>query len=251
MQIEREEIKKFQERAKKLRRDTLTLAKENNGYHFGGSFSIIEILISLYNCVLREEDKFILSKGHACFPLYVILKERGYNPKIMGHPERDEKNGIYATTGSLGHGLPFGIGRALAKKLKKESGRIYVLMGDGECQEGTTWESALLARHHKLDNLVVIVDNNGIQGCGRTEDILGLGNLEKVFEALGWQISTINGHDFNEIISALQKQTSQQPHIIIANTVKGKGVSYMENKSEWHAKFPDPEKLNQAYKELE
>ncbi|VVB82614.1 1-deoxy-D-xylulose-5-phosphate synthase [uncultured archaeon] len=250
MPIKPEEIKQLQDKAKQIRRDTLTLAKENNGYHFGGSFSIIELLTSLYDKVLSEEDRFILSKGHSCFPLYLLLREKGYEPKICGHPERDEKNGICATTGSLGHGLPFGVGKALGKKIKKESGRIYVLMGDGECEEGTTWESALLASHHKLDNLTIIVDNNGIQGSGRVENILSLGNLEKKFLAFGCDVSVIDGHDFNEIIPALKKNP-QEPYVIIAKTIKGKGVSYMENNPEWHSKFPDPEKLKQAYKELE
>jgi len=244
-----EEIKRLQNKAKKLRKDTLTLAQQNNGYHFGGSFSIIETLTTLYEKILREEDRFILSKGHACFPLYVLLRERGYNPKIMGHPERDEENGIYATSGSLGHGLPVGVGRALAKKLKKEDGRIYVLMGDGECQEGTTWESALIARQYSLDNLLAIIDNNKIQGSDVTKDVLDLGNLGKKFRAFGWGASIIDGHDFNQIIRALKKQHNQ-PYAIIANTVKGKGVSYMENNPEWHSKFPDPEKLKQAYNEL-
>jgi len=243
------DIKELEERSKWLRRETINLAKENHGYHFGGSFSIIEILISLYNEILTEKDKFILSKGHACFPLYVLLREKGYNPEICGHPSLDCKNGIFCSTGSLGHGLPIGIGIAIAKKLKGDIGRVYVLMGDGECQEGTTWESLMLASHHHLDNLTVIIDNNKIQGSGPVSEILSLGDLEKKFESFGCSVSKINGHSYQEIFSVLVQETNK-PRVIIADTVKGKGISYMENKSEWHARFPNEAEFKQAYEEL-
>ncbi len=244
------EIKKLKERAKKIRRDTLQLAKENNGYHIGGSFSAVEILVSLYDIVLNDKDKFILSKGHACFPLYVLLREKGCNPALSGHPSIDVENGINCTTGSLGHGLPMGIGMAMAKKLKKEKGRIYVLMGDGECQEGTTWESSLLGAQYKLDNLTVIVDFNKVQGSGRVKDILHLRGLEGMFDSNCWSVSRIDGHSYEQIIPSLKKHIQEKPRIIIADTIKGKGVSYMEGKPEWHARFPNPDELKQAYEEL-
>ena len=244
-------IKKLEEKSKWLRRETINLAKENGGYHFGGSFSATEILVTLYDKILKEGDKFILSKGHACFPLYVLLKEKGYTPKISGHPSIDPKNGINCTTGSLGHGIPIGIGMALAKKIKKDSGQIYILAGDGECQEGTTWESMMLASHYGLGNLTIIVDNNKIQGSGFTEEILSLGNLEKKFDAFGGDVYQVNGHSYNELISSLKEQPIGKPKVVIANTIKGKGVSFMENKPEWHAKFPDKQQLKQAYSELE
>ena len=244
-------ITELLERSKQIRRDTLNLAVNNGGYHFGGSFSATEILISLYDHILRAEDKFILSKGHACWPWYVLLKERGYDPKIEGHPSIDPANGICCTTGSLGHGLPMGIGIAMAKKIKKEEGRIYVLMGDGECQEGTTWESLLTARNHQLDNLTAIVDSNGIQGSGFVEGVLPIKGLEKVAETLGWSVSEIDGHSIPDIVSALRERVQDKPRMIIAHTIKGRGVSFMENRPEWHSKFPDPEQLKQAYKELE
>lgn len=244
------ELEELEKKSKWLRRETIRLAGENHGYHFGGSFSASEILISLYEFILKENDKFILSKGHACFPLYVLLKEKGYSPEICGHPSLDCNNGIFCSTGSLGHGLPMALGMSISKKLKKENGKIFILMGDGECQEGTTWESIAIASHHKLDNIIIIVDYNKIQGSGRVEDILSLGDFKKKFEAFGCAVISINGHSYPEIISALELNYNK-PLVIIANTIKGKGVSYMENKSEWHAKFPDEEQLKQAFKELE
>lgn len=244
-------ISELQERSKQIRRETLSLGTKNGGYHFGGSFSVTEILIALYDVVMGQDDRFILSKGHACWPLYVLLRERGYNPELSGHPSLDIANGIYCTTGSEGHGLPVGIGMAMARKFKKTNGKIYVVVGDGECQEGTMWESMLTASHHKLDNLVAIVDYNKIQGSGFVRDILPIQGLEKVAETLGWSVVQVDGHSYPELIDALSETHEGKPRMIIAHTVKGKGVSYMEGKPQWHAKFPDPQQLEQAYKELE
>ena len=238
-------------RSKQIRRDTIKLSKANGGYHYGGSFSVVEILISLYDNVMTDADKFILSKGHACWPYYVLLREKGYNPRLQGHPTLDEANGIHYTTGSEGHGFPAAIGMALARKIQKRAGKIYVVVGDGECQEGTTWESLLLANRYKLDNLVVIVDWNGIQGSGYVKDILPIPNFDKVGELLGWSVSIVDGHNCEEITEALQKQVAGQPHLIIAHTVKGKGVSYMENQPCWHAQWPAPDYERQAFEELE
>lgn len=239
------------ERSKQIRRDTITLSKANGGYHYGGSFSCVEILIALYDRILIADDKFILSKGHACWPLYVLLREKGLNPKLTGHPTRDEANGIHCSTGSLGHGLPVAIGMAMAKKLKGEDGKVFVLMGDGECQEGTTWESLLIAGHHKLDNLVVIIDWNGIQGSGKVNGILPLPKLDRIAESLGWQIATIDGHlegSLKRMVKGIRIRCG--PSLIIAETIKGKGVSFMENKSEWHAKWPNPEEEAKMMEEL-
>jgi len=245
-----EKISNLEKKAKKLRKGTLDLSLEIGDAHLGGSFSEIEVLVSLYNEVLKEEDKFILSKGHACYPMYLLLRERGYNPEISGHPDIDVKNGIPCTTGSLGHGLPIGVGMALAKKLKRENGDIYVLMGDGECQEGTTWESSLIAPNYNLDNLIVIIDHNKLQALDKVENVLSLGNLKNKFEVFGWAVSEINGHNFNEVIPSLRKRTSGKPSMIIANTIKGKGLSYMENDPKWHTRLPTKEELKQAYEEL-
>lgn len=238
------------ERVQKLRRDVLDLAVEYGEGHLGGSFSEIEILVSLYDNILKPEDKFILSKGHCCYPLYVLLREQGYSPKISGHPDIDEKNGIWCTTGSLGHGLPIGVGMSLARKKQNKEGNIYVLMGDGECQEGTTWESSLIASKYKLDNLISIVDRNNLQALGRTEEILPLNNLQNKFESFGWYVSEVDGHNISNLTKTLERKIKNQPHLVIANTIKGKGVSYMENNPEWHGRRVTFERVKQAYEEL-
>lgn len=243
-------MKQLNERSKQVRRDTLKLSKANGGYHYGGSFSCVEILICLYDEILESEDKFILSKGHACYPYYVLLREKGLDPKLEGHPILDEKNGVHFTTGSEGHGMPAAVGMALARKIQGKKGRIYVLIGDGECQEGTTWESLLTASFRRLDNLTVIVDYNGIQGAGFLKNILPLSNFPSVGAAIGWSVSEIDGHDPDELLAALEEKGTR-PRLIIAYTVKGKGVSYMQNKPEWHAAWVDGELEAQAFKELE
>jgi len=242
-------MKNLEQKAKQLRRSVLDLAIQTREAHLGGSFSIIEILIFLYDKFLTGEDKFILSKGHSCFPLYLLLREKGYNPKISTHPDIDVENGISCTTGSLGHGLPIGAGMAFARKLKKESGKIYVLMGDGECQEGTLYETMPLASKYELDNLVVIVDNNKLQALDKLEKVSPI-NLKEVFKVLGGEVYEINGHSFPEIFFALNAGNCKKPKVIIANTVKGKGVSYMENDLKWHTRLPTPEELKKAYEEL-
>ncbi len=242
----------FEQRVKRcneLRIKTLDLSLETGLSHLAGSFSMIELLTTLYDHILKEDDKFILSKGHACLPYYLLLRERGYNPHLSGHPEIDPVNGIHCTTGSLGHGLPIGVGMAMARKFRNKDGKIYVMMSDGECQEGTTWESSLIASKYKLDNLTAIIDNNKIQATDWVDNVLPLGDLRKKFESFGWHVSEIDGHNFEEVESALKK-SYDQPYMIVANTVKGKGVSYIENNPEWHAKKPKPERLEQAYREL-
>lgn len=238
------------ERSKQIRRDTITLSKANGGYHYGGCFSIVEILISLFDYTMKPKDKFILSKGHACWPYYVILREQGYNPKLSGHPSRDETNHVYCTTGSEGHGLPVGIGIAMAKKQKNQEGKVFVLMGDGECQEGTTWESLLIASKHRLDNLVVIIDKNKIQGSDFVNNILPLDSLGDIVTLLGWYYIRVDGHNIDEINAALSTIVVEQPIFIIADTVKGKGVSFMEGNPKWHACWLAGEEEKQAMEEL-
>lgn len=245
-------------RSKQIRRDTIKLSKANGGYHFGGSFSCIEILLALFgesssydNAVLQRNDKFILSKGHACWGLYVILREQGKNPKLEGHPKRDPHNGIECTTGSMGHGLPTAVGMAMAKKIKGESGKVYVLMGDGECQEGTTWESMLIASQHGLDNLVIIVDYNKIQGSGRVDDVVSVEMIDVVADHMGMDCNRVDGHNIEELIKNLSKDMQVgDVNFIIADTIKGKGVSFMEDKPEWHAKWLDDKHEALAMEEL-
>ncbi len=259
------------ERSKQVRRDTIRLSKANGGYHFGGCFSCTEILIALFDHVLAQGDKFILSKGHACWPYYVLLMEEGNKPALTGHPSRDPHNGVPCTTGSLGHGLPMALGMALAKKVKGEGGKVYVLMGDGECQEGTTWESLLIAANLRLDNLAVIVDWNGIQGSGYVKEVSpATGAFPLVPEALGWECARVDGHDVSMVSGACVQtgmisckaldsdyvygkkgiETQEAPRIIFAQTVKGKGASFMEGDPAWHAKWLDDAHEEQAMGEL-
>jgi len=238
------------ERSKQVRRDTIKLSKKNGGYHYAGSFSTVEILIALYDEIMGEDDKFILSKGHSCWPMYVLLREKGLKPLLEGHPTLDERNGVHFTTGSEGHGFPAAVGMALARKIQGKPGRIYVLIGDGECQEGTTWEAMLTAAFRRLDNLTVIVDFNGGQGAGFVKNILPISGLAEIASIIGLSVSEINGHSMPEILGAL-KEKGTRPLFIIAHTVKGKGVSFMQNVPSWHAKWLDGELEKQAYKELE
>lgn len=253
------------DRGRKIRRETLNLGLPNGIYHYGGSFSVIEILLALYDHIIEDNDKVIMSKGHCWIPQVVLLRERGLNPGfgprldktdqncLVGHPFLDPANGIFANTGSLGHGMPLGIGMAFARKLQKCDGRIYVIVGDGEIQEGTFWESLLLGKRFGLDNLTVVVDWNGIQGSGRTEDILPLSNnaLRQIGMHAGWSVSIQDGHDVPHLVDAFYwTQSVSTPSLIIANTVKGRGVSFMEDKPEWHAKYPTPEQIQQAMEEL-
>jgi transketolase len=243
-------------RSKQLRRETIKLSKANGGYHFGGSFSCIEILIALFDNILKEEDEFILSKGHACWGYYVLLREKGLNPKLEGHPSRDPYNGVTCTTGSMGHGFPTAVGIALAKKIKNETGNVYVLMGDGECQEGTTWESLLIAAEYKLDNLVVLVDFNKIQGSGFTNEILSLDHLVQITALMGWNSTCVlDGHNIEELETRIKSRAfhsfeKNKPSFFQVCTVKGKGVSFMENKPKWHACWLDDEKEKLALEEL-
>ena len=245
--VNTEELK---EKAKKLRKDTLDLAIKTKDGHIAPCFSTIEILISLYEHILKPQDKFILSKGHACLSFYISLRNKGYNPKISGHPDIEPDQGIECTTGSLGNGLPIGLGMAFAKKFKKEEGNIYVLIGDGECQEGTIWETLNIARKFKLTNLITIVDHNKLQALTSVKEILDETNLKAKFESFGTHVIEIDGHNFEELLDALT-QTTDKPKVILAHTTKGKGLSFMENKPEWHSRLPENEQLDQSYKELE
>jgi len=244
-------MKPLNERSKQVRRDTLKLSSKHGGYHYGGCFSITEVLIMLYDAVLRQKDKFILSKGHSVWPLYVLLREKGLNPTLGGHPSLDVANGIHYTTGSEGHGFPAAVGMALARKLTGMTGRVFVVIGDGECQEGTTWESLLMAAHYGLDNLTVIVDWNGFQGSGAVKEILNISSLPGVARMIGWSVSEIDGHDCDEIKRELKNFEINKPRLIIAHTIKGRGVSYMEDRGEWHSRFPNKDEYKQALEDLE
>ena len=233
-------------RFKQVRRDTIELMRLYGGTHFGGSLSCVEILVALYDSVLTKDDIFILSKGHACWPLYVLLRERGLNPKMEAHPHMDAHNGIHCTTGSLGHGLPFALGIALAKKIKGEPGRVYVLMGDGECQEGTLWESLNIAKNQEINNITVIIDKNGIQGSRNTAPM----PLMSLGEILNWRCVAVNGHEVKTLERVFSTTSPEIRLLVKAITTKGRGVSFMENKIPWHSKPLSPELEERAMEEL-
>ena len=236
------DLTKLKQKALELRQKTFKAFVETKEAHLGGSFSMIEILISMYEIIMKKNDKFILSKAHSSFPLIIYLQGKGIKLPLKTHLELNQKKGINCTAGSLGHGLPIATGMAFAKKIKKEKGKIYVLISDGECQEGTTWESLLLATKLKLDNLIVVVDYNKIQALTKLTDGLPLENLSSKFKAFNWNCVRIkDGHSFSLIIKAFnKKQIKNKPTVIIADTIKGKGVKEFENNPIWHAR-----KLNQ------
>ena len=264
----------LKEMAKKLRRHVITMIATAGSGHPGGSLSAADIITALYFRVLRhdprdpqwsERDRFILSKGHAAPILYAALAETGYFPvaeletlrkmdsRLQGHTDRTLTPGVEMSAGSLGMGLSFAIGIALAARLDSNTYRTYALLSDGECQEGQTWEAALAAAHFKSDNLTAMVDCNGIQLSGRTCDIMDLEPLIQKWQAFGWHVIEIDGHDFDQILSAFSEaeKTKGRPTVITARTIKGKGVSFMEDNVAFHGKAPTPEETERALKELE
>ncbi len=262
----------LKKKANLLRKDIVEMLNESGSGHPGGSLSACEIVSALYfkemnvksdNPNWEDRDRFILSKGHGAPVLYAALAEKGYFPKeelmklrkidsmLQGHPDMKGTPGVDMSTGSLGQGLSAANGMALAAKLDNKDYNVYVLLGDGEVQEGMVWEAAMLSSHYELDNIIAFLDNNGLQIDGENEEVMGVDPLDKKWEAFGWNVIKINGHDFEEIFNSLESaKKSTKPTIIIANTVKGKGVSYMENKVGWHGKAPDSEQTKQALKEL-
>jgi transketolase len=262
------------EMAKKLRRHVITMTAIAGSGHPGGSLSAADIITALYFKVLRnnpknpqwsDRDRFILSKGHAAPILYAALAETGYFPvaelatlrkldsRLQGHADRKFTPGVEMSAGSLGMGLSFAIGVALAARLDSKTYRTYVLLSDGECEEGETWEAALSAAHFKLDNLTAIVDYNGMQLSGWTRDIMNLEPFTRKWQAFGWHTINIDGHNFDQILSAYQRaeKIKGKPTVIVAHTIKGKGVSFMENNVAFHGKAPTWEEAERALKELE
>ena len=263
--------------AAKLRIDIINMIYEPQSGHPGSSLSCIDLLVNIWfahmhhdpkNPEWRERDRFVMSKGHGAPALYATLMQAGYIPweeihtlrkihsHLQGHPASKHVKGVDVSTGSLGQGLSCGTGMALGLRLDNIPARVYVLMGDGECQEGNVWEAALSAPQHKLNRLTAIVDRNRLQIDGETEKIKGLGELAPKFEAFGWNTKVIDGHDYRQIQDALawsdtMAETTDRPSAIIANTIKGKGVSFMENQAGWHGKAPNKEQYEQAIAELQ
>ena len=262
-----------EELARAIRMHCVRMTGRANASHIGSALSTADLIAVLYGRFLRfdperpdwpERDRFILSKGHACTSLYAVLAEMGYLPlaeletfyqngsRLAGHVTHKDMPGVEVSTGSLGHGLPISTGMALAAKRDGASHRIYCMISDGECDEGSTWEAALFAPHHKLDNLVVIVDYNKIQSFGRVEDVIDLRPLAQKWQAFGWATREIDGHDLSEIertFGELPFETGK-PSCVVAHTVKGKGVSFMEDQLVWHYRAPRGELMTQALAEL-
>jgi transketolase len=255
-----------------LRRKTLEAIYEAGAGHTGGGLSCLDILNVLYNRILNVSpetfssplrDRYVQSKGHSVEALYAVLADRGFFPEaqlktichykshFVGHPTRHTP-GIEMNTGALGHGLPICVGMALAAKMDHASYRVFTLLGDGELAEGSNWEGGLAAAHYKLDNLTVIIDHNTLQISGRTRDVCSNEPLDEKWRAFGWAVKIINGHNFAELTEALSKPTEKgKPTCVIANTVKGKGVSFMEDVAKWHHGVPSEAELKQALGELD
>lgn len=255
------------------RKKLLEYIKKANAGHTGGSLSCVDILNVLYNRILNVtpenfsdpgRDRYIQSKGHSVEALYVVLADKGFFPEseletlckyrshYVGHPTR-KVHGIEHNSGALGHGLAFGAGVALSAKKDKADYRVYILLGDGELVEGSNWESFLLAAHYGLDNLTAIVDRNNLQITGPTEDVCGIEPLEEKFQAFGWHVEIVDGHDITALTHVLRNVPFEEnkPNMIIANTIKGKGVSFIENNHIWHHHVPTDRQYQQAQKELD
>lgn len=265
-------IGKLTAKARRLRKDVLVMLAKAGSGHTGGSLSAVDILTTLYYHVLRhrpdepgwpDRDRFVLSKGHAAPSLYAVLADCGYFPAkhlktlrrlgspLQGHPCLCTP-GVEICTGSLGHGLSLANGMALGLRIDRKDSRVYALLGDGECEEGEVWEAAMSSAHFKLSNLTAIVDKNRLQIDGPTSEVMNIDPLDEKFRSFGWQALVVDGHDFKQLLSAFRfaAQERRCPTVIIANTVKGKGVSFMENNLEFHGRAPTEEELKWALAEL-
>ena len=266
-------MKNMKALAAKLRRDTVEIVQRAGGGHIGGDLSVMDILAELYfremnvgpvNWGDPDRDRFVLSKGHSVEAYYAVLAEKGFFPlqavleeigtegtKFIGHPN-NKLPGIEMNSGSLGHGLPMCVGMALAARMQRRAYRVYTVMGDGELAEGSNWEAAMAAGHYKLDNLCAVVDRNGLEISGPTEDVMALEPLADKWAAFGWNVLKASGNDSDALHAAFEQARAAKgrPTVIIAKTVKGSGVSFMENKAGWHHKLPTEAECKIAFEEL-
>jgi transketolase len=263
----------MEERARAVRRSIIKMLARAGSGHPGGSLSISDILTALYFARLkhrpkdphwRDRDRVVLSKGHSVPALYAVLGECGYFPKstlltlrklgsiLQGHPDMTRTPGVEASTGSLGQGISVAVGMALAGKLDRKHYRVYAILGDGELQEGEVWEAAMAAAHYRLDNLCAIIDFNGLQIDGRIQDVMNPEPIPEKWRAFGWEVKEIDGHDFGQIIPAIDwaAGVTGRPAAIVAHTIKGRGVSFMESKASWHGMAPSAEEARKALMEL-
>lgn len=271
MTLQNDPVARIKEKALWMRRHAFKMVYEAQLGHPGGDFSAIDIIATLYFGILKfdpakpawaDRDRFIMSKGHATGALYTALCAAGYFPEnwldtymqprsmLNGHPNRNYLPGVETNTGPLGHGLPVATGIAIAGQITNSDFRTFVLTGDGELQEGSNWEAAMTAGNRKLRNLTWIVDRNRLQQGAGTEETNGLDPLDKKFEAFGWDVTMVDGHDPAALLQILTKTAADRPRAVIANTVKGKGVSFMENKASWHHGVPNADQFALAMKEL-
>ncbi|MDR2938331.1 MAG: transketolase [Prevotellaceae bacterium] len=267
-------VQNLTRKAEHIRRRSLEIICSAKGGHTGGGLSSTDILTTLYlhvlnvdpkNPQMENRDRFVMSKGHCVEALYCALAEAGFIPDslleeygkfgttLAGHPTK-KVAGVEINSGALGHGLPVGVGMAMAAKMDKKDYLTYVLMGDGEQGEGSIYEAAMAASHYKLDNLIAIIDRNGLQISGSTENVMSLEPMQQRWEAFGWNVLEVDGNSIPELLKAFdffKKNKNGKPHLLIAKTVKGKGVSYMENVAKWHHGVPNAEQLTQAKSEIE
>lgn len=264
---------KLAQTARQMRRDIISMLAEAGSGHPGGSLSTVEIMTYLYFAEMRldpqnpgwsDRDRFVMSKGHAAPALYAALAGRGFFPReellslrklnssLQGHPDMKKVPGVDMSTGSLGQGISAAVGMSLAGKLDKKDYRVFVVLGDGEIEEGQVWEAAMAAAHYQLDNLIAFLDHNGLQIDGPVTEVMSPEPVDEKFKAFGWHVERINGHSFAEIAAAVEaaKKVKDKPTMIIADTVKGKGVSFMENQVGWHGNAPSREQAEQALAEL-
>ena len=267
------EISKIKQLAKQIKKNILdmSLVAAERSAHFGGALSTVEILATLYNSVLKfdssnplweDRDRFILSKGHGCLGVYSTLCQMGYFKKadlnlfeqngsfLLGHPVINKKKGIEFSTGSLGMGLSLGVGVAIAAKKNKKNYKVFVLMGDGECNEGSIWEASMSAAHFKLDNITAIIDNNTLQQTGSNEEIMSSADLGSKWRSFNWDVIEIDGHNIEQILKAFN-HVSDRPKLILAKTLKGKGFRFAENNNDWHHKIMTKKQYEEALIELD
>ncbi len=260
----------IEQKARRVRSDILRMLYGCQSGHPGGSLSCVEMLLALYESVMRvdparprmeERDRFVFSKGHGCPALYAVLADRGFFPReelwtlrqlgsrLQGHPDMLKTPGVDASTGSLGQGISIAVGMALAGKRPGRGFRVYCIIGDGEAQEGLVWEAAMAAAHYRLDNLTVLMDFNGLQIDGSNDEVMSLGDIAGKFRAFGWETAEAGGHDVDALTRALKRPSEGRPRFLKCRTVKGKGVSFMENAAGWHGRPMSEEEYRAAMRE--
>lgn len=271
--LNKDEIKQLKDIARGIRCSILTMVKEAGVGHIGGSLSITDILVALYFKVLKinprdpgwpDRDRLVMSKGHGAAAIYSTLAEKGFFPKeelgtfglinsnLQVHPDKNKVPGIEASTGALGQGLSIGLGMALSARLNKKDYYTFVILGDGEIQEGQVWEAAMFASHYRIGNLTAILDYNNVQLMGNVSEIMEIAPVAEKWSSFGWEVSEVDGHNFNQIIESLykSKEVKGKPTIIIANTTKGRGISFMQNTCKWHGSVPTQEEYIKAMAEV-